>query len=70
MKRRVRRKINFKNCYILFVSVVAVLSLMGNVFQNIYYNEALDIQQETLETFAAEYYSSTDSIQTASINFD
>lgn len=71
MKRKVRRSnINLKNCYILFVSVVAVLSLMGNVFQNIYYNKALDIQQETLETVVAEYYGSATDTQTASISYE
>ena len=62
MKRRVRskRKIDYKNCYILFVSVVAVLSLMGNIFQDIYYNKAINIQQETIDTFAAEYHESVD----------
>lgn len=72
MKRKVRgkRRIDLKNCYILFVSVVAFLSLMGNVFQDIYYNQALDIQQETFETIAAEYYEYVDETQTASLNFD
>ena len=72
MKRRVRskRKIDYKNCYILFVSVVAVLSLMGNIFQEIYYNKAINIQQETIDTFAAEYHESVDNSQTASLNFE
>ena len=69
MKRRVKRNIDLKNCYILFVSVVAVLSLMGNIFQDIYYNQALDIQQQTLETFAAEYYETYDA-HTASISYE
>lgn len=72
MKRSVRgkRKVNLKNCYILFVSLVAFLSLMGNVFQNIYYNKAITIQQETIDTFVAEYSGATDTTQTASLNFD
>lgn len=72
MKRSVRgkRKVNLKNCYILFVSVVAVLSLMGNVFQDIYYNKAINIQQETIDSFVMEYTGAVDNSQTASLNFD
>ena len=40
---------------------------MGNIFQDIYYNQAMDIQQETFETFAAEYYGSNGNAYTASI---
>ena len=67
MKRKVRgkRTINYKNVYILFVSVVAVLSLVGNVIQDHYYNKALDIQQETIEMMANEYFEMSTDVQTA-----
>lgn len=65
-----KRRLNLKNCYILFVSMVAILSLVGNVLQDKYYNEALNIQQQTIETFAAEYNEAITSVQTASISLD
>lgn len=66
MKRSVRgkRRVDFKNLYILFVSAVAVLSLMGNIIQDHYYNQAIEIQQQTIDTIIAEYNTNID-FQTA-----
>lgn len=44
-----RRKINVKNCYLLFVSLLAFISLMGNFYQDHFYNRALSMQDEMIE---------------------
>ena len=46
-----QRKINIKNCYILFISLVAIVSLIGNFFQDRFYNNALAVQEEMIEHF-------------------
>ncbi len=46
-----QRKINVKNCYILFISLVAIISLIGNFFQDRFYNNALAVQEEMIEQF-------------------
>lgn len=54
MKRNSKRKVNYKNCYILFISAVALFSLAGNFFQDMFYNKAIAIQQETIETMKTD----------------
>lgn len=49
-----KRSVNIKNCYILFISTVAVFSLVGNFFQDAFYNKAIAIQQETIETMSID----------------
>lgn len=52
---KIRRKYNYKNIYLLIITAVAVVSLVGNFFQDRYYNLALTIQEDTIEelTYAA-----------------
>ena len=46
-----KRKINVKNCYLLIVTMIAFVSLLGNFFQDRYYNEALDVQEAIIEQY-------------------
>lgn len=46
-----RRRINVKNCYVLFISLVAIISLIGNFFQDRFYNNALAVQEAMIEHF-------------------
>ena len=49
-----KRRINYKNCYLLFISAVAILSLAGNFCQDIFYNKAIAIQEQTIETMKTD----------------
>lgn len=51
MKISRKRKLNIKNCYLLFISLLAVVSIIGNIYQDRFYNEALSFQDQMLETY-------------------
>lgn len=58
MKIKSRRKFNVKNCYIIIITTFAIVSFGANLFQNHFYNKALQIQQETITELAS--YNSVD----------
>lgn len=45
-----KRKINIKNCYLLFISLLAIISIIGNIYQDRFYNQALSFQDQILES--------------------
>lgn len=47
---------NMKNCYLVFITIVAFVSLIGNYVQDRFYNKALDIQQVTIDRYASSEY--------------
>lgn len=51
MKISRTRKVNIKNCYILFISLLAIVSIIGNIYQDRFYNEALSFQDQMLESY-------------------
>ncbi len=66
MKTIKKRKVNVKNCYILFVSALAIISLGGNFAQDHFYTNVLDKQQTIIETMN-EDMQQMQQIQTASL---
>ncbi len=54
MKIQTKRTLNYKNCYILFISFVACLSLVGNMWQNHFFTSAIDTQQSIIATYQSE----------------
>lgn len=51
MKISRKRKINIKNCYLLFISLLAIVSIIGNIYQDRFYNQALSFQDQMLESY-------------------
>lgn len=51
-----QKKLNMKNCYLVFITLVALVSLFGNIIQDRFYNKALDIQQVTIDRYASNEY--------------
>ncbi|NBK96413.1 MAG: hypothetical protein EOM50_00060 [Erysipelotrichia bacterium] len=47
-----KRKVNIKNCYLLFISLIAIVSIIGNIYQDRFYNQALSFQDELLESYS------------------
>lgn len=43
-----KRTINVKNCYLLAITAIALVSLIGNLFQDRFYNKAIQVQHETI----------------------
>ncbi len=54
MRMTKKRKLNLKNCYILFISLVAFISLIGNFYQDRFYNKALALQDAMMERMALD----------------
>lgn len=51
MKISRKRKVNIKNCYLLFISLLAVISIIGNIYQDRFYNQALSFQDQMIESY-------------------
>lgn len=51
MKISRKRKVNIKNCYLLFISLLAIVSIIGNIYQDRFYNQALSFQDQMLESY-------------------
>lgn len=57
---KIKKKYNYKNIYLLVITAIAVVSLVGNFFQDRYYKLALTIQEDTIEelTYSQTTYTS------------
>lgn len=51
MKISRKRKVNIKNCYLLFISLLAIISIIGNIYQDRFYNQALSFQDQMIESY-------------------
>ncbi len=56
MKNKQKKSLNYKNCYILFISCVAIISLFGNVFQNHIFTSAILKQEELISSYEDDGY--------------
>lgn len=50
-----KKKINKKNCYILFITIIALISLVGNAYQNKVLMKCNDISDREYNTLYIEY---------------
>lgn len=44
----------YKNVYIVFISLATFVSLIGNYYQDRFYNKAIEIQEGTIEPIEKE----------------
>lgn len=44
------RKLNKKNCYLLFITIIAIVSLIGNAYQDKHYTESIKSYKRELKT--------------------
>lgn len=56
MKTKQTRSLNYKNCYILFISLVALISLTGNVWQNYFFTSAIHKQEALISSYEEDAY--------------
>lgn len=50
-----KKKINYKNCYVLFITLIALISLVGNAYQNKVLMRCNEISCREYNTLYIEY---------------
>lgn len=59
------KKPNYKNCYILFITLIALISLVGNAYQNKVLMQCNEISDREYNTLYIEYQKQFEQLKAA-----
>lgn len=60
-----KKKINYKHCYVLFITIIALISLVGNAYQNKVLIRCNEISDREYNTLYIEYQKQFEQLKAA-----
>lgn len=60
-----KKKLNHKNCYLLFITLIALISLVGNAYQTKVLMQCNDISDREYNTLYIEYQKQFEQLKAA-----